>query len=130
MSQCEDLKDIAWQSACVIKDYNAFRIRQDACGALIAYDDFNNRDSMFGWEIDHIYPINQLKQMNVPEELWNHPLNLRALHWKNNRMKGDSYPMYTSSVLGYGDTNMEQQRAFWVSEPLQYSLRRLFKIKE
>lgn len=130
MHQSDNLKDIAWQLACVIKGYNASRIRQDACGAFIAYDDFNNRKSMFGWEIDHIYPISKLKQMDVPEELWNHPLNLRALHWKNNCMKGDSYPMYTSAVVGFGDTNMEQQRAFWVSEPLQYSLRRLFKIKE
>ena len=51
------LKDIAWQSAQIVKEYNSTRIRQDACGAWIVYSDFNNRDSLFGWEIDHIYPI-------------------------------------------------------------------------
>ena len=124
------LKDIAWQTACTITGYNASRIRQDACGALIAYDDFNNHESMFGWEIDHIYPVFKLKQLGISEKLWDNPLNIRAFHWKNNRSKGSSYPMYTSAVIGYGDTNMEQQNVFWVSEPLQDSLRSLFKIKE
>lgn len=124
------LKGIAWQAACAITGYNASRIRQDACGALIAYADFNNHESMFGWEIDHIYPVFKLKQLGISEKLWDNPLNIRAFHWKNNRSKGSSYPMYTSAVIGYGDTNMEQQNVFWVSEPLQDSLRSLFKIKE
>lgn len=126
----DKLKEIAWEAACQIKDYDPFRIRQDACGALISYDDFNNRDSMFGWEIDHIYPIQKLILLDVPEKLWDRPLNLRALHWKNNRSKGASYPMYTSAVIAYGETNMEQQNVFWVSDLLQDSLRGLFKIKE
>ena len=46
-----DLKDIAWRSARIIPEYNPDRIRQDACGAWIAYEDYNNRDSMFGWEL-------------------------------------------------------------------------------
>lgn len=124
------LKDIAWQSACPIPGYDKNRIRQDACGALIAYADFNDHKSMFGWEIDHIYPVFKLKQLGISEKLWDNPLNIRAFHWKNNRSKGSSYPMYTSAVIGYGDTNMEQQNVFWVSEPLQDSLRSLFKIKE
>lgn len=124
------LKDIAWQSACPIPEYDENRIRQDACGALIAYADFNNHKSMFGWEIDHIYPVCKLKQLGISEKLWDNPLNIRAFHWKNNRSKGSSYPMYISAVIGYGGTNMEQQNVFWVSEPLQDSLRSLFKIKE
>lgn len=42
------LKDIVWRSAKIISEYNSDRIRQDACGAWIAYEDCNNRDSMFG----------------------------------------------------------------------------------
>lgn len=126
----DNLKDIAWNAAQIIEGYDARRIRQDACGAWIAYADFRDPTSMFGWEVDHIYPVSLLKQLNVPEKLWNHPLNLRAFHWKNNRMKSSSYPMYTSAVIGYGDTNMEQQNVFWVSDPLQDSLRQLFRIKQ
>lgn len=112
-----DLKDIVWQSARIISGYDATRVRQDACGAWIAYNEFNNHESIFGWEIDHIYPVFKLKQLGVPEILWNNLLNLRAFHWKNNRSKGTSYPMYTSAVIGYGDTNMEQRNVFWVSDP-------------
>lgn len=126
----EDLRDIVWQSARTVKGYAHSRIRQDACGAWIAYDDFNNYESMFGWEIDHIYPVLKLEQLGVSKELWDNPLNIRAFHWKNNRSKGSSYPMYTSAVIGYGETNMEQQNVFWVSDPLQDSLRTLFKMKE
>lgn len=126
----DNLKDIAWQAACAVKGYDASRIRQDACGAWIAYADFNKHESMFGWEIDHIYPTFKLRQLGVPERLWNNPLNIRAFHWKNNYSKEASYPMYTSAVIGYGDTNMEQQNVFWISDPLQDSLRGLFKIKE
>lgn len=126
----DNLKDIAWQAARAVKGYDASRIRQDACGAWIAYADFNKPESMFGWEIDHIYPVFKLKQLGVSEKLWDNPLNIRALHWKNNRSKGASYPMYISTVIGYGDTNMEQHNVFWISDPLQDSLRGLFKIKE
>lgn len=37
-----ELKDIAWQSAQIVEEYNPARIRKDACGAWIAYADFNN----------------------------------------------------------------------------------------
>ena len=70
------LKDIAWRSAMVVDGYDLDRIRQDACGAWIAYEDYNNRDSMFGWEIDHIYPVSRLRCLGVPEVLWDNPLNI------------------------------------------------------
>jgi hypothetical protein len=71
-----DLKDIVWQSARIISGYDATRVRQDACGAWIAYNEFNNHESIFGWEIDHIYPVFKLKQLGVPEILWNNLLYL------------------------------------------------------
>ncbi|WP_321480353.1 hypothetical protein [uncultured Bacteroides sp.] len=125
-----DLKNIAWEFAQIIPEYNGDRVRKDACGAWIVYDDFNNKDSIFGWEIDHIYPISRLQQLNVPADLWDHPLNLRALHWKNKFSKGNSYPRYTSMVIEEGATNMEQRIVFWISEPLQYELRKLFGLSE
>ena len=42
-----ELKDIAWQSAQIVEEYNPARIRKDACGAWIAYADFNNRNNNF-----------------------------------------------------------------------------------
>lgn len=124
------LKDIAWQSAQIVDEYNPDRIRQDACGAWIAYADFNNRESLFGWEIDHIYPVSRLRLLNVPAVLWDHPLNIRALHWQNNQSKGNSYPMYTAVISDEGATNMKCEAVYWVNEALQHSLRKLFKITE
>jgi len=124
-----DARQVAWDSAVVVDEYNPDRIRQDACGAWIAYDDFNNKNSLFGWEIDYIFPLSRLQQLGVPQELWNHPLNIRALHWKNRFSKGNSYPRYTSTVVDGGATNMEQHVVFWVSDPLQYKLQKVFKLK-
>lgn len=121
------LKDMAWESARIADGFNPDRIRLDACGAWIAYDDFKNRESLFGWELDHIIPVQQLKALNVPSELWDDPQNIRALHWKNNKSKGNSYPMYKAAIVGAGDTNISQRATFWVDEVLQYTLRKLFK---
>ena len=93
------------------------------------YSDFNNRDSLFGWEIDHIYPISLLRMSNIPEDLWDNPLNIRALHWKNNQSKGNSYPMYMAVVSNEGAINIKCERTYWINEALQYSLRRLLKIE-
>lgn len=125
-----ELKDIAWQSAQIVEEYNPARIRKDACGAWIAYADFNNRNSLFGWELDHIYPVSRLKLLNVPEALWDNPLNIRAFHWQNIRSKGNSYPMYTAVVSDEGATNVKCEAVYLVNEALQYSLRKLFKITE
>ena len=124
-----ELKDIAWNAAIIVDEYSPDRIRKDACGAWIAYDDFNNKESMFGWEIDHVYPTSRLNMMGIPRKLWNHPLNIRAMHWKNNFSKANSFPQYTSAVVDCGFTNMQQNSVFWVSEELQDELNRLFKIR-
>lgn len=124
-----ELKNIAWDAAQVVKGYNPDHTRLDACGAWIKYEDFNNTSSMFGWEIDHICPIFRLKQLNVSNVLWDNPLNIRAMHWRNKQSKGTSYPTYTSEVVGSGDINMEQRAEFLVSDLLQDSLNDLFKIK-
>lgn len=123
-----ELKNIAWCSALIIPEHNPDHIRQDACGAWIVYEDYNNRDSMFGWEIDHIYPVSRLRCLGVPEVLWDNPLNIRALHWRNNLSKGNEYPIYTSVVTDEGATNVSCELTYLVNEALQDELRSLFKV--
>ena len=60
--------------------------RRDCCGFAIRYTDFGDRDSMYGWEIDHIYPVAKGGNDN--------PRNLQPLNWKNNAKKGDSLTWY------------------------------------
>ena len=56
-------------------------IRKDICNAIILFNEYGNRDSRFGWEVDHINPVAN----NGSDELD----NLQPLQWKNNLEKGN-----------------------------------------
>lgn len=55
--------------------------RKDACGAWIAFGDYGNRNSPYGWEIDHITPESHGGSDRID--------NLRPLNWRNNAAKSD-----------------------------------------
>ncbi len=78
----EEQKLVAWQKATVVPGYNSANYRKDRYGAWIKWGDYGNTSSKWGWEVDHIYPVSRGGTDN--------PDNLQALHWKNNRAKGDS----------------------------------------
>lgn len=50
--------------------------RLDVYGNWILFAQYGNRNSEYGWEIDHIWP----DALGGPDELW----NLRPLHWRTN----------------------------------------------
>ena len=58
-------------------DPNAWR--QDQCGAWIGRQFYGNRNSQYGWEIDHITPV----ERGGTDDL----SNLRPLQWGNNADK-------------------------------------------
>ena len=55
--------------------------RKDVCGAWIKYNLHGERETEYGWEIDHIKPESDGGS--------DHISNLRPLHWKNNLGKAD-----------------------------------------
>ena len=55
--------------------------KKDQCSAWIKWSDYGNRNSKYGWEIDHISPTSN----GGGDEL----SNLRPLHWKNNARTSD-----------------------------------------
>ena len=67
-----------WQKASVVSGNDQNIFRKDTCSAWILRSAYGNRDSAFGWEIDHIIP-------NGDDSL----TNLQPLHWENNVAKGD-----------------------------------------
>lgn len=87
----EQQKLTAWQRAQIVPGRDARLIRKDSCGAWIKWLDYGNTNSEWGWEIDHIYPIAR-GGTDVPS-------NLQALHWRNNRAKGDSVGGFIPAVV-------------------------------
>lgn len=55
--------------------------RKDQCGAWINRKQYGNRNSLYGWEIDHIKTVSK----DGTDVLG----NLRPLQWENNASRGD-----------------------------------------
>lgn len=71
-------KIIVWQKGQVCQNNDPAWWRKDQCGAWIGFSFYGNRDSEYGWEIDHINPNGGDIQSN-----------LQPLQWTNNAEKGD-----------------------------------------
>ncbi len=69
-----------WEKGQVVPGNDPNIWRQDACGAWINRNEYGNRGSQYGWEIDHI----QSKDRGGSDSL----SNLRPLQWQNNASKG------------------------------------------
>ncbi len=67
-----------WIKGRIIPGYNPDQYRQDACNAWIEYAKYGDRNSIFGWEVDHINPSGS-------DQL----TNLQPLQWENNLAKSD-----------------------------------------
>jgi hypothetical protein len=80
-------KRIVWNKGKVVLNYDQVLVRQDACGMWMVWEDYGNRSSKFGWEIDHIKPV----AAGGTDDL----TNLQPLNWQNNNFKSDSYPQWS-----------------------------------
>lgn len=82
-----------WLKAATIDAENERRgFRKDACGAWIRWSDYGNRNSQFGWEIDHGRP----QALGGSDRIG----NLRPLHWRNNAAKSDAGLVCAVTSLG------------------------------
>jgi hypothetical protein len=76
-SLSEDIVQAVWEKGHRDSENDAGVWRKDDCGAWIRRSDHGDRNSSFGWEIDHVNPNGG---SNIP--------NLRPLQWENNVAKG------------------------------------------
>lgn len=70
-----------WKKGISIGGYDPNLWRKDKCGSLMSFNEYGNRNSDSGWEIDHINPVSNGGNDNLN--------NLQPLNWKNNLNKSD-----------------------------------------
>jgi hypothetical protein len=90
----EDIQQV-WNKGTIISGYDYSLYRQDVCKAWMDRKQYGNRDSILGWEIDHIDP-------NGGDSL----SNLRPLQWKNNATRQDG--KLTCPVTSDGNKNIDR----------------------
>ena len=80
-SWTEQEKRAVWQKGSIIEGYDSSLWRRDTCGHAMKYTEHGNRNSDYGWEIDHIKAVANGGDDNIN--------NLQPLYWGNNSSKGD-----------------------------------------
>lgn len=71
---------LVWAKGRVVADFDPIVWRGDVYGNLIRRSDHGDRQSQYGWEVDHIVE----KSLGGSDQLH----NLRPLHWKMNASRG------------------------------------------
>lgn len=118
----EEFKKTVWEKATIVAGYDANSIRKDACGAWIIFDKYADKDSIFGWVIDHIYPAIKLRERNIPEKEIDNLVNLRPLNWLNDASKGNEYPVYHAAVISEGEKNIRGDYQFEIDQETRVKL--------
>lgn len=118
--QNEATVDLIWKKGLKVEGYDSNLYRQSFSGAWIARKSYGDRESMLGWEIDHVYP----KSKGGTDE----EVNLRPINWQNNISKGDNYPEYVAAIVSEENKNVERETPCTVGSALQAKLKKLYGI--
>jgi hypothetical protein len=126
MEVTEQLKRKVWEKAQSVEGFNSDMYRKDPCGAWIVWDKYGVQDSIYGWEIDHIYPQSKLQKRGFRAEQIDDLRNLRPMQHSNNESKGDDYPSYMCAVTSDGNKNKNYEGPLIVNEATRNLLAQLY----
>ena len=97
--------NVAWEKAKIVSPDYSNEWRKDYAGAWIKRDRYGKQGD-YGWEIDHLKPLDL--DGTYDEE------NLVPLHWQNNRTKFNNYPQWKTSISSDGNKNIELEQEWYV----------------
>lgn len=123
----EEQKLAVWNKGRKVEEFQDRYVRKDACGAWMLFEKYGDRDSPFGWEIDHVYPKSKLEALGVPTNLINDIDNLRPMNWHNNQSKGSDFPSYMSVLKAEDNHNIECEDSKLVNPTTQRKISRLYQ---
>lgn len=127
MELTNQLKRSVWEKGQKVDGFNPDMYRKDPCGAWIVWDKYGVSDSMYGWEIDHIYPQKRLEEQGFGEEMIHDLRNLRPMQHQNNASKSDDYPSYIAVVTSEGKKNVYKEASLTVNETTRTLLAQLYE---
>lgn len=76
-----ETKSAVWNKGTIIPNFSKDIWRSDKCGQIMKWSEHGNRQSEYGWEVDHINPVAN----NGTDAIG----NLQPLNWSNNASKAD-----------------------------------------
>lgn len=123
----KEIIEVVWEKGRIIEGYDPAKFRQDACGAWITRDKYGDKTSNFGWVIDHICPRSLLERHNVPEDAVNDVVNLQPMHWANDMLKGESYPIFLSSRYAVEGDNITLVQSFIINDAVRTAVDKFFE---
>lgn len=88
-----------WEKGEVVPNNDKNNWRKDQCGAWIGRKQYGNRNSNYGWEIDHITAVSD----GGTDEL----SNLRPMQWQNNVHTSDG--RLKCLIISDGNKNIEKK---------------------
>lgn len=95
----DDTIQKVWEKGTVVPNYDPAVWRKDHCGAWINRNQYGNRKSDWGWEIDHI----TLESNGGSDNL----SNLRPLQWENNASRQEKY--WSCKITSPGTKNVAKR---------------------